>query len=642
MMKQNYILAFFLCSFLQSCLVFAQQTTHEKEELENFLVITDQDFYLTGDRVWFAAKLLKNHESYRYSKLAYISILDASGNQIHQEKMLLTGHDMIFGDFFISESIPSGVFSIAVYTKWMSNFEDFPIAKKEFLVVNPTAPKPAGDPALFWEKTPYASAPVSILHTSDQPEVIEIQDRNGKMLEVLDAVPPLQKTLSTVKPSDGYRLIFRNKEFEVEPEAWYWDPADFSLNMQSEPKQNDLKIITHTDWMILEEINISDAKSLLNKEDYQKLGAFRISVLSASNEVMWSYQVQLPEKNSGQMEVSSRGKVGEEMKLVLVGFRSQMNNGIVLASMGEDPSVLGFAEILNHPNWQNLSSEDRSSNLISSLSHEVASPLLLKDYSPMFDYKAWSTDIYSRFPSALQKAEYSFFIPDVVLKAKLDRRVYQDHFEVAPGVVRLQSPFVADKVYVMEDYHEFPDLESFLKETVPQIRLRKASSGGGKEIFVANTDNETVKFNKKPLVLIDFYRPLTSDAVWNIAMNSLDRIEIYYHRSTLEATNLGESTGDGLIVLYTKNNEYFLKNNLPKANYFLADVSVPRLPDYSDWKPLVSANSLQFIDSAVTFVRGRGKSENLKFDTGGNWLVEAWLFSNSEFERVQKWIQIDP
>lgn len=106
------------------------QDERKSAELENFVVITDQDFYLAGDRLWFGGKLLKNHDSYRYSKLAYISIRDQEGNEILAEKMLLSDQDMIFGDFFLPENARSGIYSLVVFTKWMSGFADFPVAKK--------------------------------------------------------------------------------------------------------------------------------------------------------------------------------------------------------------------------------------------------------------------------------------------------------------------------------------------------------------------------------------------------------------------------------------------------------------------------------------------------------------------------------
>lgn len=630
-------------SFFQGIHSKGQEKKHSVMELENFVLITDQEFYLVGDRVWFAAKLLKNHESFRYSKLAYIAVLDATGNPIHQEKMLLTENNMVFGDLFIPENSQTGVFTLVVYSKWMANFEDFPIAKKEFLVANSNVPFAKGDPALFWEQIPFENAPISIFHTSDRAEVVEIIDSKGNTIEILESVPPLTKTLSKVKQKDGYTLFFRNFSYQIEPQKWLWEPADFSLNSNVGIVDQNLKIITHTDWMILEELEVTQAKSRFNKALYENLKSFDISVIDESNKLVWSYQVRIPAKSSGKMTLKSRGIVGESIALDLVGFPSHYTSGIVLARAQEEIIVTEFVELLNDPNWRNLNSASKGPNLITSLNRVVESPLMLKDYSPMFDYKIWSTDISGRFSSSVKRAKFSFSFSDKLLETFINRKVYREHFEISDEVVALESPFQADKVYYIQDYFEFPDLESFFKEIVPQVRLKKVKNQDYKNVFVANTDNQNVKFNKKPLVLVDFYRPVSIEEFWKLDMVSVDRIELYYHRSTVEKTNLGEAPGDGLIVVYTKNNEYFLKNNLGKERYFLADVSVPRRPDYSGKNTQkISANALQFLDSGLTFYRGRSKSGNLKFDTAGSWLIEAWIFGNSGFERIQKRVVIDP
>ncbi len=639
-MRVRYILfVFLICWPLKPLL--AAQVDLQSEELENFLVITDRDFYLSGDRIWFAAKLLKNHDSYRYSKLAYIAVLDGSGKPIHEEKMLMTGQDMVYGDVFIPETAQSGVFAIVVYTKWMSNYQDFPIAKKEFLVANPTATRAEGEPALFWEKIPFANAPVSLYHTSSQAEVIEIQDLSGNTLEVLESVAPLQKVLSKVKPSDSYRVIFRNREHRIDPQGWFWDPAEFALISNLTAQK--VKVVTHKDWMVLEELEADGGKTQLNKTLYQNLDSFMISVVDDAGRLVWTYQAQLPATSQGQLQVSSKGEVGAGMKLDLTGFPQQYKSGLVMAVREEDARVSEFVEILNHPNWENLSSKNTKPSLVAALDDIVENPPFLKDYSPMFDYKVWSISIADRFKSSAAPASVGFALPTTLIEEEIDRRVYQEHFEIGDEVASLQSPFTPDRVYKLEDYEEFSDLESLIKEIIPQVRLKKTNSGGGKEIFVANTDNQHVKFNKKPLVLIDFYRPASLDELWNIDLTTLDRIELYYHRSTVEATNLGEEVGDGLLVLYTKNNGYFLKNNVPKQRYFLSDVSVPRIQDYSNrMVKVATANPLQYLDPSLIFERGKSRAENLRFDTAGDWVVQTWLFGNSEFEKLQRRVEVEP
>ncbi|WP_111670015.1 hypothetical protein [Algoriphagus litoralis] len=621
---------------------FGQNQQLPEVELENFVLVTDQDIYLSGDRVWFAAKLLKNHSSYRYSKLAYIQVLDGEGNTIHQEKMLLTGEDLIYGDFFIPENSVTGVFSLLIYSKWMANFEDFPIAKREFLVANSTTPRAQGNPALFWEKVPFENASISLFHTSDRAEVIEIQDSRGNTLEVLEAVPPLKKTLSSIKPESGYTIVYRNSSFQISAQKWFWDPSDFTLVTKEMPGKG-LKIVTHTDWMILEELGVDSTRVELDRQVYEALNSFDISVLDPSGKLLWTYRVQVPAKSQGEISITSKGTVGEALDLNLVDFSEQYHDGLVMAKELSDPLISDFVALLNHPNWINLTSKTADPDLITALHQPIEDPLLVKDYSPMFDYKPWSIAMDQRFKSAVSKSGFSYFLPDVLLDPLVNRRLYKENFEIAEEVVALQSPFEADKVYHIEDYFEFRDLEAFLKEVVPQVRLKKSKVQDYKELYIANTDNQAVKFNKKPLVLVDFYKVLSLEEFWNLDLVSVDRIELYYNKSTVETTNLGEAVGDGLIVVYTKNNEFFLKNNLGKDRYFLADLSVPRRPDFTRRATQqISGNALQYLDSGLSFYRGRTPTHEIRFDTAGTWVIEAWVFGNSSFEKVQRRVQIDP
>lgn len=618
------------------------QDERKSAELENFVVITDQDFYLAGDRLWFGGKLLKNHDSYSYSKLAYISLRDQEGNEILSEKMLLSDQDMVFGDFFLPENARSGVYSLVVYSKWMSGFADFPVAKKSFLVVNVKAPKIEGKPRVLVQTTPFANVPISLIHTSDQAELIEIQDENGQTLEILESVEPLKSFF--IKPFVGAKakLVFRNKTFDLSSPSWFWDPSDFTLKGKSS-NPSDLKVVTHTDWDLIEEKAPVNGQIQLDRTAYSDLAYFDISVFDSKGNSTWSYRVQNSSPSAGQLLINSKGKVGEELKLDFAGFDATVQDAFVLASSEEDRLISDWVSVLNDPNWSVLGESSSKSTLPIALRRLRGEEELLKDFSPMFNYQSWSVDFKTAFPSAVSSSNLSFTIPQEVLEEKVERKLYREYFGIAEEVIELESPFSPDKVYFIDDYDEFPDMETFVKQIIPQIKLRKSKDADWKEIRVANTDNQQVKFDKVPLVLIDFYRVASLEEVWTIDMASLDRVEIYYHRETVQKTNLGEEVGNGLIVLYTKNNEYALKNNLPKSRYFLSDVQVPRRPDYSSGGSLkISANPLQFLLPGLGFYRGRAKSTPVEFDTAGNWKVEGWVFGNGTYSKFEKSLTVDP
>lgn len=617
----------------------AQEPKPERE-LENFVILTDQDFYLSGDRLWFGAKLLKNHESYRYSKLAYLTLLDHQGKEVHSEKMLLSGQDMVFGDIFLPDNASTGVYSLLLYTKWMSSYRDFPIARRDFLVVNSRAPQAPGQPKLWMQKTPFEKLPVALFHTSSEPELIEVQDLQGKTLEVLERVPPFEKFLINVDHSQRYQVIFRNEVFQASPSPWLWDPSDFSIQSQQESVSGH-KVLVHTDWEILEELKPVGGRVELDRTRYQGISYFDITSLDPEGNVSWSYRVNNPAHLQGNWSINSKARVGEPLKLDFTGFPVTVQNGFVLAKSLEQSLISDWIASLNDPNWEEMGSGKKSSKLPESLRNLVLETPILKDYSPMFSYKTYSIDGPGLFPGSFQPKDYSFSLPLSILETKVNRKMYQEHFGLEEEVMELESPFVADKIYYLEDYDEFPDFESFVRQIIPQVKLKKSKGSSDKQILLANTDNEQVRFNKIPVVLVDFYRVEDLAEIWSLEMVSLDRVEVYYHRETVQKTNLGEEVGDGLIVIYTKNNEYALKKNIPKSRYFLSDVQVPRKPDYGKRLTAnVTANPLQFLDPGFAFLRGRARINALVFDTAGDWRVESWIFGNGNFHRFEKNISI--
>lgn len=613
-----------------------------KQELENFVVITDQDFYLAGDRIWFGGKLLKNHDSFRYSKLAYISLLDQNGDEVYSEKMLLSDQDMIFGDFFLPENARSGIYSLVVFTKWMSGFEDFPIAKKELLILNAKSPKVEGKSKVLVQATPFANVPISLIHTSDQAELIEIQDENGQTLEILESVEPLKPFF--IKPFSGAKakVVFRNETFDLASPSWFWDPSDFTLKGKN-PNQSDFVVVTHTDWDLIEQKKLINGQTQFDRSAYSGVVNFDISVFDKNYDLVWTYRVKNPISATGQLLINSKGKVGESLKLDFAGIDLTAKDAFILASSEEHPLISGWMDVLNDPNWTVLGEENSRATLPLAINKLKGEEELLKDFSPMFNYQSWSVDVKTAFPSAVRSSNLSFSIPQKLLEAKVERKLYREYFEITEEVIELESPFSPDKVYYLDDYDEFPDMETFVKQIIPQIKLRKSKGSDWKEIRVANTDNQQVKFDKVPLVLIDFYRIGSLEEVWSIDMASLDRVEIYYHRETVQKTNLGEEVGNGLIVIYTKNNEYGLKKNLPKSRYFLSDVQVPRKPDYSSDRAVkISANPLQFMDPGLDFYRGRSKPTPVEFDTAGDWKVESWVFGNGTYSKFEKSLTVDP
>ena len=624
-------------------LAFAQSaSTPEEGELENFIIFTDQDSYLSGNRIWFVGKMLKNHESFRYSKLAYISLLDHSGKVVHHEKMLLSNQDLIFGDIFLPENTPSGVYSLNVYTKWMSGFQDFPIAQRNFLVLNPNSPQVGGKASVLIQKNPFQQDAMTLIHTAKDPQLIEIQDERGITIQILEAVQPLQKVQISLNEGERSRIVFQDKSYSVPKSDWIFDPVKYELRTKKGIGIGH-RLITSTPWDILESRQSEDGVFRLDKSNYQHLRFFDMSIVDASGHLVWTYQVKNPILGSGQIGMASKGKVGDLQKLEFERVERASKNAVILAKAPEDHLISELVDLLNDPNWVVLGEQENFNSLPVAAQTRKESEPSLKEYSPMFSYSPWSTPEAETFRTAFLPKTYSLSIPEEILLSKVNRKIYREYFEIEEEVVELESPFAPDKIYYLEDYEEFDSFENFLKQIVPQVKLKKAKGEEGKVIWLANTDNQQVKFDKVPKVLIDFYTVDNLQELWSLDMSTIHRLEVYYHRQTVQNTNLGPKAGDGLVLIYTKNNEYGLKKSLPRSRYFLADVQVPRRPSTAHENPQkVSGNAIQLLQPGIEFYRGKAQTIQWKFDTAGDWKIEAWVFGNDTYSRFEKSITIDP
>ena len=96
------------------------RTTFPQEKLYVHLA---QEFYLTGETVWFKIYYVDGalHHSMDISKVAYVEILDDNNLPLLQTKVALKDGKGD-GSLFLPASINSGNYHVRAYTQWMRNF----------------------------------------------------------------------------------------------------------------------------------------------------------------------------------------------------------------------------------------------------------------------------------------------------------------------------------------------------------------------------------------------------------------------------------------------------------------------------------------------------------------------------------------
>lgn len=105
---------------------------------EKIYVHLDQNFYLTGETLWFKVYNVDGslHKTLDVSKVAYIELLDKKNVAVLQFKVSLA-EGLGAGSIFLPATLQSGNYLFRCYTNWMKNFSAEFYFHKTITIVNP-------------------------------------------------------------------------------------------------------------------------------------------------------------------------------------------------------------------------------------------------------------------------------------------------------------------------------------------------------------------------------------------------------------------------------------------------------------------------------------------------------------------------
>ncbi|MBC7571780.1 MAG: hypothetical protein H7319_18930 [Spirosoma sp.] len=122
--------------------------------IEKLFVHTDQNFYLTGETLWFSAYYVDGsfHRPLDVSKVAYVELLDKEGRSIVRTKAGMTAGGGN-GSLFLPASLRSGTYLMRAYTNYMKNAGAGYFFEKPLTIVNPFIPldPPSSDPVAEYD-----------------------------------------------------------------------------------------------------------------------------------------------------------------------------------------------------------------------------------------------------------------------------------------------------------------------------------------------------------------------------------------------------------------------------------------------------------------------------------------------------------
>jgi len=226
----------------------------------------------------------------------------------------------------------------------------------------------------------------------------------------------------------------------------------------------------------------------------------------------------------------------------------------------------------------------------------------------------------------------------------MKRRVFHEHFEYDAAVSVPVSPYLVDYTYDVQDYEGYKTMEEFMKEVVSQVRVRKSKSNDQNEIRLFNPNMARKNFKSIPLLIIDFYQVTDPAVILNYDLHQIDRIEVIYLRNTIDETNLGALSENGIVALFTRKNDYQLKYNVPPSKYILKELNVPRVMGEETGHPEASSkitlHKPQSWHPTIILDKGRSQFRTSPLDEPGKMIVEAWVFNYMYPFRIQTDVEV--
>ena len=105
---------------------------------ESIYVQTNTSTVLSGESLLFKLYVLQGKDVTlsKISKIAYLSIYDATGKNVLTQKIEVKD-GLGNGDFFIPATLPTGIYGLKAYTNWMLNAKSRIAINKKIIVINP-------------------------------------------------------------------------------------------------------------------------------------------------------------------------------------------------------------------------------------------------------------------------------------------------------------------------------------------------------------------------------------------------------------------------------------------------------------------------------------------------------------------------
>ncbi|PVY44217.1 hypothetical protein [Pontibacter virosus] len=612
---------------------------------EQVQLVHSQPWYMAGERLWYSAAVRKNSTA-PASRVLYVELLDAQGSTLTSQRLVIED-GKAQGDFLLPKDLPSGRYTLQAATNWMKNFSARQRWQQQLTIVNP-------DEVRALQAQPVKAKPLQVRFFPESgvwsvgvPTKMVATVTNAAGIGIVaqgTVTDTAGQVITTFKSNDAGIAVFELNVTEQRELVAQLQAEGYAQQLVSIPKPKQQGIALAVGKVSGTGIPVSVQG---------KSGIGHVLVATSGGTVYFAHritgedQVIVPWLNAAQPEcrlllLNTGGLVEAERRVMLphtagievqaehqqYGTRQQVTvtvKGVqpstwLAASVAERRATLqqpgGFVAVSGAQQgyetdlelWEAIAKSETEARF---QRETLVEPMRQETVKAPFQQEAFGRNIDTAFVQALP--------PHVVSVAQQHytrTNIHEIYGLTEPHAAAPLPRLPADRVFKLDDYVAFQDVEEAIREVTTNLRMRKKK--GRQTVRLLYVSSETKRMMKgEPLYLLDGVILENMDEIMELDLNDIASIEIAWSEEKLYAGNLGRLVDNGMFAIYTKSGEarerlkekglpvLYEQYNLPR-NFVVpapapGDAAQSQFPDFRQqlyWQPFLQTGP----DGSASFI----------------------------------------
>lgn len=301
---------------------------------ENVFVHTDKSVYAAGETIWMKLYCYDPgfHTLSQLSSFANIEIINRAGEPVFQERIRLTeGRGP--GQIFIGANVPSGVYMLRAYTRWMMNSSAELFFEKPVVIINAAIP-PVKEKTGVSGNTGKSTYFLSTENSDGKISLtLELRDNPEEVFCLVESGGVLRHTSSEKQQDGKFRFLISQENLAFgDNQVSFWNKDKkllVSTSVQREvPPQKNIDLLLAKDRFLTREKvsmklkNLTGSPAFLSVSVHKRIpeGAFsnpdiQTGFYNYANPRVWEFLSSRPGEYLPEIKAPVvQGKVGKEIQ----------------------------------------------------------------------------------------------------------------------------------------------------------------------------------------------------------------------------------------------------------------------------------------------------------------------------------------